>query len=55
MLIFVALGVMSILWMSVIAIIVLDQKLLPPKATNDVPVGAGDCGTWTPDPHRALC
>jgi predicted metal-binding membrane protein len=44
MLIFVALSVMSILWMSVIAIIVLAQKLLPPKATIDVPVGLAIVG-----------
>jgi predicted metal-binding membrane protein len=32
----VALGVMSVTWMSVIAILVLAQKLLPPRAAIDV-------------------
>jgi predicted metal-binding membrane protein len=44
MLMFVALGVMGVIWMSVIAIIVLAQKLLPPKATIDVPVGLAIVG-----------
>jgi predicted metal-binding membrane protein len=44
----VALGVMSVTWMSVIAVLVLGQKLLPPKAAVDVPlalaiVGLGTC------------
>jgi predicted metal-binding membrane protein len=34
----VALGVMSVTWMSVIAILVLAQKLLPPRAAIDVPL-----------------
>jgi predicted metal-binding membrane protein len=38
MLMLVALGVMSVTWMSVIAILVLAQKLLPPKAAVDVPL-----------------
>ena len=38
MLMLVALGVMSITWMSVIAVLVVAQKLLPPKAVIDVPV-----------------
>jgi predicted metal-binding membrane protein len=38
MLMLVALGVMSVTWMSVIAILVLAQKLLPPRAAVDVPV-----------------
>jgi predicted metal-binding membrane protein len=38
MLLFVALGVMSVLWMAVIAILVAAQKLLPPRAAIDVPV-----------------
>jgi len=33
-----ALGVMSVTWMSVTAILVLAQKLLPPKAAIDVPL-----------------
>jgi predicted metal-binding membrane protein len=38
MLMFVALGLMSVTWMAVIAVIVLAQKLLPAKAAIDVPV-----------------
>ena len=38
MLLLVALGVMSITWMSVIAVLVVAQKLLPPKAAVDLPV-----------------
>jgi predicted metal-binding membrane protein len=38
MLILVALGVMSVMWMCVIAVIVLAQKLLPPKSAIDVPL-----------------
>jgi predicted metal-binding membrane protein len=34
----VALGVMSVTWMSVIAVLVLAQKLLPAKAAADVPL-----------------
>jgi predicted metal-binding membrane protein len=38
MLLMVALGVMSLTWMSVIAAVVLVQKLLPPRVVIDVPV-----------------
>jgi predicted metal-binding membrane protein len=38
MLTLVALGVMSVIWMSVIAVLVVAQKLLPPKAAVDLPV-----------------
>ena len=38
MLLLVVLGVMSVTWMSVIAVIVLAQKLLPAKAAIDVPL-----------------
>jgi predicted metal-binding membrane protein len=38
MLLLVALGVMSVLWMAVIALLVTAQKLLPPRAAIDVPV-----------------
>jgi predicted metal-binding membrane protein len=38
MLTLVALGVMSVSWMSVIAVLVVAQKLLPPKAAVDLPV-----------------
>ena len=40
----VALGVMSVTWMSVIAILVLAQKLLPPKAAVDVPLALAITG-----------
>ena len=35
---FVALGVMNVVWMAVVAAVLLIQKLLPPRATIDVPV-----------------
>ena len=35
---FVALGVMSVAWMAVVAVLVLVQKLLPPRRAIDVPV-----------------
>jgi predicted metal-binding membrane protein len=38
MLMLVAVGVMSVTWMSVIAVLVLAQKLLPPKAAIDIPL-----------------
>jgi predicted metal-binding membrane protein len=44
MLMLVALGVMSITWMTVIAILVLAQKLLPPKAAVDVPLALAIAG-----------
>jgi predicted metal-binding membrane protein len=40
----VALGVMSVTWMSVIAVLVLAQKLLPAKATVDVPLALAIIG-----------
>lgn len=36
----VALGVMSVIWMSVVAALILVQKLLPPRAAVDLPVAA---------------
>ena len=39
-----ALGVMSITWMAVIAILVLAQKLLPPNAAVDVPLAVAIIG-----------
>jgi predicted metal-binding membrane protein len=44
----VALGVMSIIWMSVIAVLVLAQKLLPARAAVDVPlaVAIAALGVW---------
>jgi predicted metal-binding membrane protein len=44
MLMLVALGVMSVTWMSVITILVLAQKLLPPKAGIDVPLALAIAG-----------
>jgi predicted metal-binding membrane protein len=44
MLMLVALSVMSVTWMSVIAVLVLAQKLLPPKVAVDVPVAAAIVG-----------
>jgi predicted metal-binding membrane protein len=44
MLMLVALGVMSVTWMSVIAVLVLAQKLLPAKAAIDVAVALGVVG-----------
>ena len=43
-----ALGVMSLTWMSVTAILVLAQKLLPPKAAVDVPLALAitGLGVW---------
>jgi predicted metal-binding membrane protein len=37
MLVLLAVGVMNIAWMAVVAIVVLVQKVLPPKAALDVP------------------
>src|SRR5262245_11052471 len=34
-----ALGVMSLAWMSVVAVLILGQKLLPPRASIDAPLG----------------
>ena len=44
MLLFVALGVMSVLWMSVIAVLGIAQKLLPAKAVIDVPLALAIVG-----------
>ncbi len=40
----VTLGVMSVTWMCVIAVLVLAQKLLPPKAAVDVPLALAIAG-----------
>jgi predicted metal-binding membrane protein len=40
----VALGVMSITWMAVIAVLVVAQKLLPIKAAVDVPLALAIIG-----------
>jgi predicted metal-binding membrane protein len=44
MLMLVALSVMSVTWMSVIAVLVLGQKLLPPRAAIDVPLALAIVG-----------
>jgi predicted metal-binding membrane protein len=44
MLMLVALGIMSITWMSVIAVLILAQKLLPAKAAIDVPLALAIVG-----------
>jgi predicted metal-binding membrane protein len=44
MLVLVALGIMSVAWMSVIAVLVLAQKLLPPKPAIDVPLALAIVG-----------
>jgi len=48
MLMLVGLGVMSVTWMSVIAVLVLAQKLLPAKAVIDVPLALAivGLGVW---------
>ena len=44
MAVLVALGAMSITWMAVVAVLVLVQKLLPPRASLDVPVALAIVG-----------
>lgn len=44
MVILLALGVMSVTWMAVIAALVVAQKLLPPRASVDVPVALAILG-----------
>jgi predicted metal-binding membrane protein len=44
MMMMVALGVMSVTWMIVIAVIVLAQKLLPAKVALDVPLALAIVG-----------
>lgn len=44
MVVLVALGVMSVTWMSIIAGLILAQKLLPPRASIDVPVALAIVG-----------
>ena len=48
MLMLMALGVMSVGWMLVIAIVVLAQKLLPAKAAIDLPLAVAivGLGVW---------
>jgi predicted metal-binding membrane protein len=47
MLMLVALGVMSVTWMSVIALLVLAQKLLPSKPAIDAPLAIAIVGLGT--------
>ena len=54
MLMLVALGVMSVTWMSVIAVLVLAQKLLPPRAAIDVPLALAIVGLGILIARRAL-
>ena len=53
MAILVALGVMSIAWMSAVAVVVLVQKLLPPRAVLDIPVALAilGLGLWLVTNH----
>lgn len=44
MLMLVALGIMSFAWMAVVAVLILAQKLLPPKAAIDVPLALAIVG-----------
>jgi predicted metal-binding membrane protein len=44
MLMLVTLGVMSVTWMSVVAVLVLAQKLLPAKAAIDLPLALAIVG-----------
>ena len=41
---FVALGVMNVAWMAVVAVLVAAQKLLPPRASIDVPLALAIVG-----------
>jgi predicted metal-binding membrane protein len=44
MLMLVALGIMTVPWMSVVAVLVLAQKIVPPKASIDVPLALAIVG-----------
>ena len=44
MLVLLALGAMSLTWMAIVAVLVLAQKLLPPRAALDVPVALAIIG-----------
>jgi predicted metal-binding membrane protein len=50
----VTLGVMSITWMAVMAVLVLAQKLLPAKTAIDLPLFARLRRAWGHDRHHAL-
>jgi predicted metal-binding membrane protein len=44
MVMLIALGVMSVTWMALVAVVVLAQKLLPPRASIDVPLALAIVG-----------
>jgi predicted metal-binding membrane protein len=44
MLMFVALGVMSVTWMAVVTVVIVAQKLAPPIPAVDVPLALGLVG-----------
>ena len=44
MLMFVALGVMSVTWMAVVAVVIVAQKLAPPIRAIDVPLALAIVG-----------
>jgi predicted metal-binding membrane protein len=44
MLVLVALGLMSVTWMCVVAVLVVAQKLLPPRPAVDVPLAGAIVG-----------
>jgi predicted metal-binding membrane protein len=44
MVVLLALGAMSVTWMALVAVLVLAQKLLPPRAVRDVPVALAIVG-----------
>ena len=44
---FVALGIMSVTWMAVVTVLVVAQKLLPPRAVLDVPLALAIVGLGT--------
>jgi predicted metal-binding membrane protein len=44
MVVLLALGAMSFTWMAIVAVLVLAQKLLPPRAVLDVPVALAIVG-----------
>jgi predicted metal-binding membrane protein len=44
MVMLIALGVMSVAWMSVVAVLVFGQKLLPPRAAIDIPLALAIIG-----------
>jgi predicted metal-binding membrane protein len=47
MVMFVALGVMSVTWMAIVAVVIVAQKLLPAKAAIDVPLALAIVGLGT--------